>query len=302
MKKNTIYDVIIIGGSYAGLSAALTLGRSLRQTLVIDSGEPCNKQTPHSHNFLTQDGKPPNEISTLAKKQVAAYDSISFVVGFAIKTDTMENGFVVHLENGAFYEGKKIILATGIKDLIPEIPGFQDCWGISVVHCPYCHGYEYRDKKIGLLASPEQALHLASLLLNLGNDITILQMEPSNFTKEQLQMLYKHNIKLLNHKVVAIEHKDGYLQRVILDNGEPLTFSAIYARLDFEQNSAIPTSLNCEFTEQGYIKTDPFQKTSVPGVYACGDNCVPMRSVAQAVASGNIAGAMINMKLSQEFF
>ncbi|MAU16767.1 MAG: pyridine nucleotide-disulfide oxidoreductase [Muricauda sp.] len=302
MEENKIYDVIIIGGSYAGLSAALSLGRSLRKTLIIDAGEPCNKQTPHSHNFLTHDGTPPSKITLLAKKQVAAYDSISFVVGFATKVDTHENGFVVHLENGAFYEGKKIILATGIKDLMPEIPGFQDCWGISVIHCPYCHGYEYRGKKIGLLAKPEQAFHLASLLLNLGNDITIMQVEPSAFTKEQLKTLHQHNIKILNNNVTAIEHKTGYLQQVILDNGEKLSFSAIYAGLPFEQHSAIPTSLKCELTEQGYIKTDHFQKTSVPGVFACGDNCVPMRSVAQAVASGNIAGAVANMELSQESF
>jgi thioredoxin reductase len=100
MKKNKIYDVIIIGGSYAGFSAALALGRSLRQTLVIDGGEPCNKQTPHSHNFLTQDGKPPNEIAVLAKKQVTAYENVEFVTGFATKVDTIENGFGVHLHNG----------------------------------------------------------------------------------------------------------------------------------------------------------------------------------------------------------
>lgn len=302
MKEKTTYDVIIIGGSYAGLSAAMALGRSLRRTLVIDSGEPCNKQTPHSYNFLTQDGAPPGEIASLGKKQVAAYDSVDFVTGFALKAAPVENGFVVHLEHGASYEGRKMILATGIKDIMPEIPGFRECWGISVIHCPYCHGYEYRGKKVGLLATPEQAYHLAPLLLNLGNDVTIMQVEASSFHKEQLKTLHQQNIEILKHSVTAIEHKEGHLQGVVLDNGEQLSLSALYAGLPFEQNSDIHTSLNCELTEQGHLKTDLFQKTSVPGVFACGDNCIPMRSVAQAVASGNIAGAMANMELSQESF
>jgi len=302
MKQKNRYDVIIIGGSYAGLSAALALGRSLRKTLVIDAGEPCNKQTPHSHNFLTQDGKAPKEISAEAKEQVSKYGHIDFFDGFAVKADVIEDGFVVSVDSGEHFEGARVILAFGIKDLITDIPGFRECWGISVIHCPYCHGYEYRGNKVGLMATPEKAFHLASLLLNLGNDVTILQEEPSNFTKEQLKTLHEHNIKILNHKVASIKHKDGYLEEVAFEHGERLPFSAIYAPLPFEQSSTIAVELGCELTEQGFIQTDHFQKTSVPGVFACGDNCVPMRSVAQAVASGNVAGAMANMELSQESF
>ena len=300
--QKKIYDVIIIGGSYAGLSAALALGRSLRQTLVIDSGEPCNRQTPRSHNFLTQDGTPPGEISSIAKSQVMAYKSVEFVEGFAIKADANKNGFLVQTESGGTFEGKRMILATGIKDSMPKIPGFSECWGISAIHCPYCHGYEYRGEKVGLMASHEKAFHLASLLLNLQNEITILQTDPSSFSKEQLKTLHQHNIKILNQKITKIEHKDGHVQQVFLDSGEQLTLSAIYAGLPFEQSSDIPKELGCDFNEQGFLKTDMFQKTSIPGVFACGDNCIPMRSVAQAVASGNLAGAMANMELSQESF
>ena len=302
MKRKKTYDVIIIGGSYAGLSAALALGRSLRKTLIVDAGAPCNKQTPHSHNFLTQDGKPPSEIAAVAKEQLLHYDRVEFVDGTATRADVLDNGFLVHLKSGEAFKGQKIILATGIRDVMPEIPGFKECWGISVIHCPYCHGYEYRDKKIGLMAPPEKAFHLSSLLVNLGNDITILQEKPSSFDKEQLKTFHKHNIKILNHKVASIEHKNGRLEELQLDNGELCSFDALYAGLPFELASNIPNELGCELTEQGYIQTDHFQKTSVPGVFACGDNCIPMRSVAQAVASGNIAGAVANMELSQESF
>ncbi len=302
MGKNKIYDVIIIGGSYAGLSAAMALGRSLRQTLVIDGGEPCNRQTPHSQNFLTQDGKTPKEIADLATKQVQDYKSVTFFQGFALKANTSTSGFLVRTDTGDVFEGKKLIMATGIKDLMPQIPGFQECWGISVIHCPYCHGYEYRGKKTGILAPAEKAFHLAPLLLNLTDDLTILGQEVSNFTEEEVKTLHKHGVKMVHHNVMAIEHKNGYLHKVVLDNGDKISFSAVYAGVPFEQSSNIPESLGCELTEQGFIKTDHFQKTTVSGVFACGDNSIRMRSVAQAVASGNLAGAMANMELSKESF
>jgi len=296
------YDVIVLGGNYAGLSAALSLGRSLRKTLVIDAGEPCNRHTPYSHNFLTQDGKSPSDINLLAKNQVASYDHIDFVDGYATSAKSVESGFSVSLKSGEAFQGKRIILATGIKDSLPEIPGFRECWGISVIHCPYCHGYEYRGKKVGLLAPPERAFHLAPLLLNLENDVTIFHVEPSSFTKEQLKALHQHNVKVVSHSIIAINHRDGHLDNILLDNGDKKSFSAIYAGFPFEQGSQVPLDLGCELDEQGYIKADLFQKTSVPGAFACGDNCTPIRSVAQAVASGNIAGAVANMELSQESF
>ncbi|MGE4512522.1 MAG: NAD(P)/FAD-dependent oxidoreductase, partial [Chryseobacterium sp.] len=140
------FDVIIIGGSYAGLSAGMALGRSLRNVLIIDSEKPCNRQTPHSHNFITQDGKRPKEISDLAKEQVAKYETVSFFNGTVIKTSKNDNGFEVETSYGEKFTAKKIILATGLKDIMPDIEGFSECWGISVIHCPYCHGYEVKDR------------------------------------------------------------------------------------------------------------------------------------------------------------
>ncbi|MCK0160008.1 NAD(P)/FAD-dependent oxidoreductase [Allomuricauda sp. F6463D] len=296
------YDVIVIGGSYAGLSAAMALGRSLRPTLVIDGGKPCNVQTPFSHNFLTQDGKAPKEIAALAMHQVRKYDNVEVIDGFAITITPCKHGFSVSIASGDVFEGQKIILATGIKDIIPEIPGFQECWGISIIHCPYCHGYEYRHKKTAIIASAKKALHLTPLLTNLTDDLTILGDEVSNFTKEEVEILQKHGVKMVNQKIMSIEHKNGHLHEVILDNGDHMSFAAIYAGIPFEQSTDIPKLLGCELTDNGFIKTDSFQKTTVPGVFACGDNCVPMRSVAQAVASGNAAGAIANMELSQESF
>ena len=140
MKRNH-FDVIIIGGSYSGLSAAMSLGRSLRQVLVIDSGLPCNKQTPHSHNFITQDGEKPAVISAKAKLQVDIYKTVQFFNGLAVKAFKKNKGFEITTESGDVFTSRKVLFATGVKDLLPEINGFAECWGISVLHCPYCHGY-----------------------------------------------------------------------------------------------------------------------------------------------------------------
>ena len=160
--ENKKFEVIIIGGSYAGLSAAMALGRSLRKVLIIDSGSACNRQTPHSHNFITQDGVPPAKISEKAKNQVLQYKSVAFINDLAIKAEKTENGFNVDTQSGEKLVTSKIIFATGIKDLVPPVPGFKECWGISLIHCPYCHGFEFRTKKTGILANGERYLILLS--------------------------------------------------------------------------------------------------------------------------------------------
>jgi thioredoxin reductase len=166
------FDTIIIGGSYAGLSAAMALGRSLKNVLIIDSGKPCNSQTPHSHNLITHDGKTPQEISAEAKQQVLKYDTVTFHEGLAINGKKTDDGFEIGTQAGDVFTAKKLIFATGVKDLMPAIKGFQECWGISVVHCPYCHGYEFRDRKTAIMANGERGFHLASLVNNLTNSIT----------------------------------------------------------------------------------------------------------------------------------
>jgi len=164
--ENKMYDVIIIGGSYAGLAAAMTMGRSLRDTLVIDSGKPCNAQTPYSHNFITQDGETPAAISVKAKQQVLKYSTVSFEEDL-VKEVSGENGnFKVSTLSEKHYKTKKLIFATGIKDLMPELKGFADCWGITAIHCPYCHGYEVKSKNTGILVNDESALDFAKLIIS----------------------------------------------------------------------------------------------------------------------------------------
>ncbi|MNK19113.1 Alkyl hydroperoxide reductase subunit F [compost metagenome] len=296
------FDVIIIGGSYAGLSSAMSLGRSLRKVLVIDSGKPCNEQTPHSQNFLTQDGKTPKEISNIAKEQMEKYKTVEFYEGFATSGIKTENGFEITTENGNKFQSKKMIFATGIVDEIPNIKGFNECWGISLIHCPYCHGYEFKNKKTGIIANGDRGFHIASLVNNLTKDLTIFTRGKANFTDEQIEKLRKNNIEIIETEIDELKHQNGNVESLILSDGKVLNFEAVYGAFTFTQHSDIAESLGCEMTEMGHIKIDQFQKTNVAGLLACGDNSSPMRSVANAVYTGNLAGAMVNAELVNDNF
>lgn len=302
MTDNKIFDVIIIGGSYAGLSAAMALGRSMKNVLIIDSGFSCNQQTPHSHNFITHDGEKPNVITQKAKEQVLNYNTVKFHIGLAVNGKKTQKGFAVTTDENELFEAKKLIFATGIKDIMPNIKGFSECWGISVIHCPYCHGYEFRNQKTGIMANGERAFHIASLVNNLTDNLKVIASEKTVFSEEQLTKLKKNNIQIIEKDVQEIQHENGQITNVIFTDGSKENFNALYAAIPFKQHSNIPVELGCELTDQGHIKVDMFQKTNVKGIYACGDNSSPMRSVANAVFAGNITGAMVNKELTDEQF
>ncbi|RKN80026.1 NAD(P)/FAD-dependent oxidoreductase [Ulvibacterium marinum] len=302
MADSIIYDVTIIGGSYAGLSAAMTLGRSLKKTLVIDSGKPCNAQTPHSHNFMTQDGNTPKGISMLAKNQVENYGAVRFQNDLAVSGKKTGYGFEIKTKSKKTFRSKKLIFATGVRDIMPNIKGFSECWGISVIHCPYCHGYEHRNQKTAILANGDTATHMVPLVHNLTKDLTILTSGKAEFIDEQRTKFEQHNIPIVESKIGEIDHQNGHVKNVVFQDHTKMGFDTVYARPPFEQHSNIPSFLGCELNEQGYIVVDDFQKTTVEGVFACGDNTTAFRSVANAVYKGNVAGAKVNMELTQEVF
>lgn len=302
MENDTKFEVIIIGGSYAGLSAAMALGRSLRKVLIIDGGLPCNRQTPHSHNLITHDGEKPAVIAAQALEQVLKYETVKIINDFATHGIQTSDGFQIQTQSRAQFYSKKLIFATGVKDLMPEIDGFSDCWGISVIHCPYCHGYEFKNKKTGIMSNGDHAFHITQLVHNLTDDISILPRGKANFDDTELNKLNQHHIKIIETDISKIEHDNGAVKSVVFTNGSSVNFDTVYAHIPFEQHSDIPLSLGCELTEDGHIHVDHFQKTTISGIYACGDNSTPFRSVANSIASGNTAGAMVNMDLSQEAF
>jgi thioredoxin reductase len=302
MTANRNFEVIIVGGSYSGLAAAMTLGRALRKVLIIDSGKPCNSQTPYSHNFITQDGKTPREIATLAKQQVEQYNTVTFFNGLATRGIRTENGFEIQTTSGETFSAKKLIFATGIKDLMPKMEGYAECWGISVLHCPYCHGYEVRNERTGILGNGEFAFEFANLISNWTKDLTLFTNGMSTLTTEQTAKIESHNIKIVEKEIGKLEHISGQLQKIVFKDGTTSSIKALYTRSPFEQHCTIPKTLGCELTDEGYIKIDPMQKTSVNGIFACGDNTTRMRTVANAVAMGTTTGMMVNREIIFEEF
>ena len=359
MSKTTDYDVIIIGGSYAGLQAALTLGRSLRNVLVVDGGLPCNRYTPHSQNFLTYDGTKPSEISQLGRKQIEStygrtvkfLDDDIVIKGSSSSsngndgkeeedkndlkdtttpTTTTPTILTIETKSGKIFTCKKLIVASGVIDQIPtHIPGFEDCWGKSIIHCPYCHGYEYHSKRTGLYLTKAQHVnmafsHLLPLLHNLTNKIYVVLDSSSGcsgnddgddnneklvLSDEQVAKATKHGITVIHGALKSIQHDSkGYMSSVTVGgegNSQIIELDAMYAMLPTKQSCTVPHDMfGCDVDEtNGLLKVNPMSyKTNVEGIFAVGDTMTPFRTVANAVASGNMAGAIANMELSQAEF
>ncbi|MCS4242681.1 thioredoxin reductase [Rhizobium sp. BIGb0125] len=296
---DTMYDVIIIGGSYAGLSAAIQLGRARRKVLIIDEGLRRNRFAAHSHGFITQDGVDPAVIAAKAREQVLNYPTITWLSARAdsaqkMATSDTDAGFEV-LAKDARHQSRRLLLATGVKDLLPAIEGLAERWGKAVFHCPYCHGYELNQGPIGVIAGSELSMHHALMLPDWG-PTTLLLNDAFTPDAEQLAALTARGTTLERCPISAITgHAD-----INLADGRVLSFAGLFAMAPFELASPIAHDLGLEM-EQGplgaTIKTDVMKETSLPGVFACGDAARPMASVALAVGDGNLAGAGVHRSL-----
>lgn len=300
MSDNKAYDVVIIGGSYAGLAAGMALGRSIRKVLIIDSGQPCNAQTPHSHNFITHDGSAPAEIAAQAKAQVLQYPTVRFLEDLAIAVSGTDPLFRVETAQNGVFTAKKLLFATGIKDLLPGIPGLASCWGISVIHCPYCHGYEYRGQRTGILINGNQASEFSMLLRNWTDKLSIFTNGPSEIPEQERMDILKRGITIDERIVAEVVHEEGMIKEIGFSDGSAQELDALYAKIPFIQHCPIPEALGCKLTIAGFIEVDECKRTSVHGVFAAGDNSWGMRSVSSSVGAGNLAGAFINHELIRQ--
>ncbi len=185
---------------------------------------------------------------------------------------------------------------------MPKIKGFDECWGISVLHCPYCHGYEVKNLPTAILGNGGYGLEFSKLISNWTKDVTLLTNGKSTLTAAETTALVGHQIKIIEKEIEKLQHKNGYVQNIIFKDGSTTRVKAIYTKTPFEQQCPIPEQLGCELTEEGYIKTDHLQKTSIPNIYACGDNTSRMRTLANAVSMGTTAGMMLNKEFVLERF
>lgn len=287
-------DVIIVGGSYAGMAAALQLVRARRSVLIIDAGSRRNRFADSSHGFLTQDGNSPAAIAATAKAQLLAYPTVQWLEASAISASKIKTGFQVGTDTQN-YQAKRLLLATGVTDQLPEVAGLAERWGKSIFHCPYCHGYELKQGPIGVVAASPLALHHALMLPDWG-PTTLFTNECFEPDTEQKAQLLARGVVIESGKVLQISGRAD----VQLSNGKILQMAGLFTQPTTTVNSPLAQQLGCQF-EQGplgaFIQTTATKETTIPGVFACGDNARMAGSVAIAIGDGSLAGAMAHQSL-----
>lgn len=301
--KKDIYDCVIVGGGSAGLSAALQLGRARRRVLVCDRGNPRNAPAHHAHGFFTRDGTSPLELLKIGREQLTPYQSVEFQPIGVKQIEKSGGQFVVVFDDGTIEKARKILLAFGVTDEFPDIENFGDFWGKSVFHCPYCHGWEVRDRPLAVVGNGEAGIGMMALLKNWSADLVLCTNGEAELSEAERKSLAKHKVVVREKKIVRLEGQNGQLQSIVFDTGEKLARQGLMIRPKQHLRSNLVEKLGCELDESGYIKTGAFNETTVPGVYAAGDVTSPMQSIAAAVAQGAVtAGAGINHALSREDF
>lgn len=288
-----LWDSIIIGGSFAGLSAALQLARGQREVLLIDSGAPRNRFATHTHGFFGADGADPAELRDKALQQLIAYSTVRIRQSLVVSAKKHDNGlFSINDDNGQEYECRTLIFATGLTDSLPAIDGLEQRWGKSVIHCPYCHGYEFRNKRIAVIATCEASVHQAAILPDWGS-VTYFSQGSFAPDTEQLILLERRGVTIEDVSVVAVEGKGGDISDLLLADGRRVPAQVVYVVPKTTFGHSLAQQLGCELelgAQGNYVKTDAMQLSSVPGVFAAGDMASPMHNGMLAAAAGVKAG------------
>ncbi|HJZ48579.1 MAG TPA: NAD(P)/FAD-dependent oxidoreductase [Roseiflexaceae bacterium] len=295
-----MYDVVIVGGSAAGLSAALVLGRSRRSVLVCDTHEPRNRPSPTAHSIFTRDGIPPADLLLIGRAQLEAY-SVEFRSVAVTRAQTNDRQvFLLGLANGEELRSRRVLLATGVRDVLPLIAGIEQFWGTSVLHCPYCHGWEVRDQPIAVLSACETAVYLAYLLRNWSRDLALCTNGSGQLSEAERARIRSLNVQIYEQPIARLEGTESQLEGIRFADGTLLKRRSLFVRTAQEQRSRLAHDLGCEIGEGGIIHVDEQGQTSVAGVYAAGDMTRHMQQIIFAAADGARAAMAINHSFVQE--
>lgn len=300
-----MFDVIVVGGGPAGLAAAMTLGRALRSTLVIDSGEPRNAPAREMHNFISRDGTPPSELRRITRQELERYSTVELRDALVASATPLGDGaFEVRLANGAIERGRRLLLATGLVDELPPVGGLPELWGRGVFNCPYCHGFEIRNTALAVLGAEQSAVHLALHLTRFSRDVVLCTNAAGELDAETRALLATNDVPVREESIARLEGSDGHFKRVVFTRGDTLDRDAMFCGISrLRQRSDLPAQLGCTTFEDGCVEVSDFGQTSVPGVYAVGDMGRraslpgPIAAVIAAAASGMIAGVAIDKEL-----
>jgi thioredoxin reductase len=290
------YDVVVVGGGAAGLSAALVLGRARRRVAVIDAGSPRNAPAAHMHGFLSRDGMPPSELLKVGREEASAY-GVEFI---ADHVASIEAGFTVGLAGGETLQARRLVMATGATDEFPEIPGLAERWGRDFLHCPYCHGWEVRDQPLGILGSNSGSIEHAQLIRQWSDDL-IFFAHTYDLTEAEREQLESRGIRIVDGEVRELIVEEDRLRGVVLGDGRIVERAALFVRPEIRPRATdLLQSLDCAVDDFGFIVVDGVGRTSVSGLWAAGNVANLRAQVITAAGEGSAAAISINADLTQE--
>ncbi|MCD2096432.1 NAD(P)/FAD-dependent oxidoreductase [Rhodococcus rhodochrous] len=296
------YDVVVIGGGSAGLSAATALARSRRSVLVVDAGEPRNAPAAAAHNVIGHEGIAPTELLALGRKEATGYGAeiLSARAESARRSDT---GFEIGLSGGTTVQARRLILATGLVDELPDLPGVRELWGKSVLHCPYCHGWEVRDRRIGVISSGPMSVHQTLLFRQLSDDVTFFTHSAPALEAEARDQLEARDVRIVDGTVAELRADGEEVRAVVLEDGTEVEVDAVVVAPRFVARADLYEQLGGTVTDHPVgtlIETDPTGKTALPGVWAAGNSADLSAVVVVAAGAGVMTGAAVNADLIAE--
>jgi len=292
-------DVLIVGGGAAGLTAAMVLARAQREVLVIDAGNPRNAPAAHMHGYLSRDGLSPVELLRIGRDEVTGYGGVVVQGSLTWVASRTGGGFDAELGDGERVRARRLLVATGLRDELPEIPGLADRWARDVLHCPYCHGQEVRGQKLGVLGGVPGSAHYAQIVRQWSEDVVFFA-PPDAITDEEREQLVARAIGVVDGDVARIRVEHDRLQGVEMSDGRVVRRDAVFVPPRFIPNNVPLVDLGCDLDEQGWVRTDATGQTSVPGVWVAGNVSNPRAQVITAAGEGSAAAIAINADLVAE--
>jgi len=293
------YDVAVIGGGAAGLSAALVLSRARRRVLVVDSGAPRNAPAAHMQGFLSRDGLPPADLLAMGRQEVAGYggELVDGVVAEVAPDGRL--GFSLRLADGTGVSARRVLLATGLRDVLPDVAGLSERWAVDVLHCPYCHGWEVRDRRLGVLGGSPDAVRYAQIVRQWSTDVVFFAPMGSLSVDERSQLLARA-VSVVEGAVTRVVVEEDHLCGLELDDGRVVPRDAVFVPPRFEPHSDLLVGLGCDLDENGWPALDPTGRTSVRGVWAAGNVANARAQVITAAGEGSAVAIAINADLVDE--